>query len=289
VWTDALSNYISAIGYESGKKFKKYWPADVHCIGKDILKFHALIWPAMLLSLGLELPRTIFAHGFISVAGQKMSKSLGNVIDPFELVKKYGTDAVRHFLLKEISPTEDGDFTYQRFEERYNSDLAKGLGNLVSRVLTMIEKYCDGKIPKIDKDPQKHPLRADENIYNWKKAWQDLDNCLVNYQFNDALTAIWKFISEADKYIDQQKPWQLFKQEKTEELNWALYGLADGLCQITWQIYAFLPETALKIAKALNIKKLSAKNPNYKDSCVNIKQGLKIEKIEPLFPRLIIQ
>jgi len=138
VWGDALPNYISAIGYEKEtKQFKKLWPADVHCIGKDILKFHAVIWPAMLLSAGLELPKSIFVHGFINVAGQKMSKSLGNVVDPFELIKKYGVDTVRYFLLREIPSTEDGDFTREKFEQRYNSDLASGIGNLVARVNAM--------------------------------------------------------------------------------------------------------------------------------------------------------
>ncbi|MCX6719671.1 MAG: methionine--tRNA ligase, partial [Candidatus Staskawiczbacteria bacterium] len=136
VWQDALPNYISALGYaEDGEQFKKYWPADVHCIGKDIVKFHAIYWPAMLLSAGLELPKLIFIHGFINVGGQKMSKSLGNVVDPFELVKKYGVDAVRYYLLREVLSTEDGDFTIEKFEQRYNSDLAGGIGNLVARVL----------------------------------------------------------------------------------------------------------------------------------------------------------
>ena len=140
VWADALVNYISALGYPKGEKFKKYWPADVHVVGKDILRFHATIWPAMLLSLGIELPKTIFVHGFITADGQKMSKSLGNVIDPFELVEKYGTDAVRYFFLREIPSTEDGDFSYEKFEVRYNADLASGLGNLVARVVTLATK-----------------------------------------------------------------------------------------------------------------------------------------------------
>ncbi|MBZ9572589.1 methionine--tRNA ligase [Patescibacteria group bacterium] len=282
VWLEALVNYISALGYaQDGGRFKKYWPADVHCVGKDIFRFHSLLWPAMLLSINLPLPKAILVHGFITVNGQKMSKSLGNVIDPFELVKKYGTDAVRYFLLREIPPTEDGDFTYEKFEGRYNSDLASGLGNLVARVLTMVEKYCDGKVPKIDKDPDTHPLMIGE-----KKAWKDLDKHLVNYQFNEALSSIWRFITEADKYIEESKPWQLAKEGKTEELNWVLYGLLDVLHQIAWQTYIFMPDTALEIAKALEIKKLLVKNPNYKDSWTNIKPGTKIKKGKPLFSRL---
>ena len=296
VWADALTNYISAIGYfEETEQFKKFWPADVHCIGKDITRFHAVIWPGMLLSLELPLPKTIFVHGFITVGGQKMSKSLGNIINPFELVKKYssagspqaGTDAVRYFLLREIPSTEDGDFTYEKFEKRYNSDLAAGLGNLVARVLTMVEKYCNGKVPKIDKDPDSHPLRIDLKIHNWKKSWADIDKYLPNFQFNDALASIWKFIAEADKYIEENKPWDLAKEGKIEELDWVLYGLLDAIHQLAWQIFIFLPDTALKIAGALRLEKILVRNPNYKDSWTNMKPGTKIKKIEPLFPKLI--
>jgi methionyl-tRNA synthetase len=288
VWADALTNYISAIGYfEESEKFKKLWPTDVHCIGKDILRFHAAIWPGMLLSLKLSLPKTIFVHGFITVGGQKMSKSLRNIIDPFELVKKYGTDAVRYFLLREIPSTEDGDFTYEKFEKRYNSDLAKGLGNLVARTLTMVEKYCDGRVPKIDRDPDSHPLRINQKIHNWKKSWQDLDNALTNtYQFSEALSSIWKFISEADRYIEENRPWDLFEEGKHEELNWVLYGLLDAIHQIAWQILIFLPDTVLKIAEALKLEKILVENPSYKDSWTNIKPGIQIKKIKPLFPKL---
>ncbi len=285
VWVDALINYLTTISYPNDK-FRKFWPADVHVIGKDILWHHSVIWGSLLLSLGLPLPKKIFAHGFITVDGQKMSKSLGNVIDPFELVKKYGTDAVRYFLLREIPSTEDGDFTYEKFEQRYNSDLASGIGNLVARVLTMAEKYCDSKVPKIDKNPDSHALRVDEKIYNWKKAWQDLDKYLNNYQFNEALSSIWKFISEADKYIEKNKPWQLAKEGKKEELNWVLYGLLDALHQLAWQVYIFIPDTALEIAKSLKIEKLLGKNPNYKDSWTNIKSGTRIKKEKLLFPKI---
>jgi len=288
VWFDALSNYINAVGYaDSQRKFKRWWPASLHIIGKGILRFHAVYWPAILLAAKLPLPTQIFVHGYLTVGGKKMSKSLGNVVNPFKLVKKYGTDAARYFLLREIPSTEDGDFTIGKFEKRYNSDLAQGLGNLVARVLTMVEKYCNGKIPRIEKDPDSHPLRIDKKIHNWKKSWQDIDNSLANTcQFNEALSSIWGFISEADKYIEENKPWELAKNGKKKELNWVLYGLLDALHQIAWQIYIFLPDTALKIANSLRLKKILVKNPSYKDSWTNIKSGEKIKKIEPLFPKI---
>jgi len=287
VWADALSNYITALGYgqKDDKNFKKYWPAEVQVIGKDILRFHALIWPGILLACGLPLPKTLLVHGFISSGGQKMSKSLGNIVDPFEMIKNYGVDALRYYLLKEISTTGDGDFNQERFNETYNADLASGLGNLVSRVLKMVEKYSDGKVPTIKKNPETHPLRVGKS-YNWKNAWKDVDKNIESYDLGAALVSVWKFISEADKYIEKNKPWELAKTDKSEELNWALYGLLDSIHQIAWMINPFLPETSQKIAKALNIKPLLSDNPNHKGSYANIKQGEKISLIEPLFPRI---
>ena len=232
VWGDALPNYISAIGYfEEDKLFKKYWPADVHCIGKDILKFHAIVWPAMLLSAGLPLPKSIFVHGFITVAGQKMSKSLGNVVDPFELIKKYGTDAVRYYLLREILPMEDGDFTIEKFEARHNSDLASGIGNLVSRVKTMTEK---------------HPLGAGKQSLKMKKEIQKAENncqkSLGEFKFNEALKSIWELISFCDKYIEEKRPWEGKKDSEQTliDLNFAIDGIAE-------MVYPFMPETSNKI------------------------------------------
>lgn len=286
VWFDALINYISALGWpENIKKFNQWWPG-FQVAGKDNLRQQTAIWQAMLMSAGLPNSKQVFIHGFITIDGQKISKSLGNVINPLELAEKYGTDTLRYYLLSKIHPWEDSDFTIQKFEETYNADLAKGLGNLVARVLKMVENYCGNKVPKVSQDLDSHPLRIDENIYNWKKAWLDLDKNMAEYRFNDALAAVWRFISEADKYIDQKKPWQMAKEGKQDELNWVLYGLLDSLHQIAWQIYPFLPGAALRLAKAMQIKKLLTKNPLNKDSWTNIKPGTKLKNPGPLFPKI---
>jgi len=285
VWFDALINYISAIGWPHKiEKFNQWWPG-MQIAGKDNLRQQSAMWQAMLMSAGLSNSKQILIHGFITSEGQKMSKSLGNVVDPFELVNKYGVDAVRYYLLREIPTTKDGDFSIQRFKELYNANLANGLGNLVARVLTLVEKNCDSKIPQIDQDPDSHPLRVNQNIHNWKKTWQDIDNSLPQYKFNEALESIWKFIKETDKYIDQNKPWKLVKKDK-KKFNWVIYGLLDSIHQLAWQIYPFMPDTAKQIAKRLKLKKLLVKNPLNKDSWTNIKPGTEIKTGKPLFPRI---
>jgi methionyl-tRNA synthetase len=196
VWMDALSNYINALGYaQNSKKFQNYWNKKnkiLHVIGKGILRFHAIYWPAFLLSAKLPLPKIIFVHGYINSQGQKMSKSLGNVVDPFELVEKYGTDPVRYYLLREISSTEDGDFTFQKFEERYNSDLAKGLGNLTARVITLAEKnITNNQLSIINKSWS----AKSKTIID--KTWKNEQKCLDNFKFNEALAEIWEYRANA--------------------------------------------------------------------------------------------
>jgi len=245
VWADALVNYLSALDYPNGEKFKKYWPANVHCIGKDILKFHALIWPAMLLSLELPLPKKIFVHGFINVDGQKMSKSLGNVVDPFLLVDKYGTDAVRYYLLREISSSEDGDFSYGKFEQRYNGDLAGGIGNLLSRTIALSTK--------LNVSQTKSSSKINKAVNTANKEYQKYLN---GFKFNEALKSIWELIGFCDKYIDKEKPWEAKKNDSqvVSDLFFALQNIADLL-------YPFLPETSEKIKQLLKEKKREALFP----------------------------
>ena len=243
VWADALTNYISALDYPKGEQFKKFWPADIHCIGKDIAKFHCLFWPAMLLSLKLTLPKSIFIHGHITVSGQKMSKSLGNVIDPVELVKKYGADAVRYYLLREIPSAEDGDFSYKKFEQRYNSDLAGGIGNLVARLLGISGK---------SKTPIKKPSKKTQ-----KKINQTKKNCktaIEKFKFNEALAVIWELISYCDKYINEEKLWETKKPEAINDLFYTLNEIGDLLLP-------FLPDTSEKIKKAIKDKKSEIQFP----------------------------
>lgn len=258
VWFDALINYISVLGYPN-KEFRKYWPADIHLIGKDILWFHAVVWLAILLAADIELPRKIFVHGFINIKGEKISKSRGVVVDPLELVRKYGSDAIRYFLLREIRFGEDGDFSEDALIKRINDDLANDLGNLVYRTLTMIEKYFKGYIPSAEIIDKK-----------WK---QNIDNfsCEVNLHmsnldFNLALDETWELINLANKYIEDTKPWNLVKENKTEELKAFIRLLVDVLREVAEQIYPFMPQTAESIKEQLG-----------KD---------KIKKGKPLFPRI---
>jgi len=239
VWFDALSNYLNALDYsENGPKLKKYWPADLHIIGKGILRFHTVYWPAMLLSAGLSLPKKIFVHGYLTSGGQKMSKSLGNVVDPFELVKKYGTDPVRYFLLREIPSTEDGDFTYEKFEQRYNSDLAKGLGNLVARVVTLAANI-----------PAKSNSNSELSVAI-EKTEKKYQLGLAEFKFNEALVAIWELISICDKYIEKERPWEESGRQK--EIISDLLFAVNEIAELLWP---FLPETVEKILKQLKTRK----------------------------------
>lgn len=259
VWSDALVNYLSAIGYGQGsalgrKQFAKFWPADVQVIGKDILRFHAAIWPGMLLSASLGLPKVLFVHGFISVAGEKMSKSLGNVIDPFELIDKYGADSVRYYLLREIPSTNDGDFTYEKFEERYKSDLAKGLGNFTARVVNLGARNIKNSFAPYQSAQTKKAVAGAEKKY--RKAMGD-------FRFDEALGATWELISYGDKFVDRSRPWEL-PQKDSKKFNSHIAELCTLLSHISVLLESFLPETSQAIANQLGIKLADPKSWKFK-------------------------
>jgi len=237
VWFDALINYISSLGWpEDAGKFNNFWPG-LQVAGKDNLRQQSSMWQAMLLSAGLSNSKQIFIHGFITANGQKMSKSLGNVINPFELVEKYGTDAVRYYLLREITPTEDGDFTYEKFEQRYNSDLASGIGNLLARTLGIANKIEIKKVEATASTKQK--------IEEVEKAYK---TALDNFKFNEALSAVWDLIGYCDKYINAEKLWETKNPKTISDLFFVLNEISDLLSP-------FLPETSEKIRKGVELKK----------------------------------
>ena len=249
VWSDALVNYLSAIGYgqqlaTSAKRFAKIWPADVQVIGKDILRFHAAIWPGMLLSASLPLPKVLFVHGFISVAGEKMSKSLGNVIDPFELIEKYGADAVRYYLLREIPATNDGDFTYEKFEGRYRSDLAKGLGNFTARVVNLGARHIKSSFPPYQSVQTKKVIAQAEKKYH---------KALENFRFDEALQAIWELISYGDKFVDKSRLWELPEKDSKKFASY-IAELCTLLAQISLLLAPFMPQASGNIAKQLGTR-----------------------------------
>lgn len=270
VWADALTNYISALGYGGNEEKMDHWPADIHLVGKDILRFHAMIWPAMLLSAGLPLPKAIYVHGFINIDGEKMSKTIGNVVDPFEVVKKYGADVTRYFLLREIPSGDDGDFSYKKLEERYNGDLANGLGNLVQRILTLIEDNLDNElIYKTDLTDINVTKKTSEILKEYKKN-------IESFNLHEALAKIWELISFADKYLDDKKPWAAIKHDEKEFLA-IMTNLVATIYSVAWMLLPFMPETADKIFESFGADKNAGALENYK---------FIVKKGGVLFPRL---
>ena len=250
VWVDALINYISALGYTSDdeKLLKKYWPADQHHIGKDILKFHAVIWPALLMSLGLELPKSVVVHGWLLMGHEKLSKSKGITLDPDEMADKYGIDGIRYFLTREISFGQDGSFTDPAFIKRYNADLSNDIGNLASRTLAMITKYRDGIIPEKTASP------------DFEKAWEDTketaSSLIGQFKFSECLIKIWEFINKANKHIEDSQPWTLAKSDSGEDrkkLDAVLYEVAESIRLSALILIPFMPSTCQKIMTQLGI------------------------------------
>ncbi|WP_102401647.1 methionine--tRNA ligase [Haloimpatiens massiliensis] len=285
VWIDALSNYISILGYQNSREdlMEKYWPADVHLVGKDIIRFHTIYWPIMLMALDLPLPKQVFGHGWLLVDGGKMSKSKGNVVDPEILVNEFGTDAVRYYLLHEIPFGSDGIFTNEKFINKTNSDLANDLGNLVSRTVAMIQKYFNSVMPaptaKEDIDNEIISLA----LATPKKVEESIDS----YKIPEALDHIWDLIKRANKYIDETMPWVLAKEEdKKERLGTVLYNLSETIRFVSVLVSSFLPETSEKINEKLNVELTSWDTLASFDGT---KAGTKVDKGQNLFPRIDVE
>ena len=284
VWIDALSCYLSAIGYGDDKaKFEKYWPASVHLIGKDIVRFHTIIWPALLMALDLPIPQKVFAHGWILFDNDKMSKSKGNIMYPEPLVELYGVDALKYFVLREFNFGSDGNFSSRKFMERYNSDLVNDLGNLLSRTTSMIDKYNGGTVAKGSVSDH-----FDDELKDLaKNTYEAYTKQMDAFDFNEALQSVWTFIRRANKYVDETEPWILGRDESNKErLNTVLYNLAESL-----RIVAQLIEPVMKNTTKEILEKLGTENKGFESAKEFglLEEGAKVTKGKNLFDRLDIE
>ncbi len=285
VWVDALTNYITALGYGSDddSNYKKYWPADIHVVGKEIVRFHTIIWPAILMALDLPLPKKVFGHGWLIIDGGKMSKSKGNVVDPKVLVDRYGLDAIRYFLLREIAFGQDGNFTNEALIQRINSDLANDLGNLVSRTAGMIEKYFGGQLP-VEREETEFDASLKETA---KAVTEKVDGLLDNMLFSDALAEIWTLIRRANKYVDETQPWILAKDEASKaKLANSLYNLAEAIRIVSILIQPFMTKAPALIWEQIGVKDDAIKTWDSAKEWGLLPADVKVKKGPAIFPRI---
>ena len=279
VWVDALINYLSALSYAPGEGlFERFWPASYHLMAQDILKFHGIIWPALLMSAGYELPEHLFIHGYLKLGGEKMSKTRGNVMDPFPLIEQYGADPFRFYCLREVSFGQDGMVSEEGFKARYNTELANELGNLVSRTVSMIGKYRDGVVPKTAESP----LAAEAG-----EVCDAVRGLLEDLELTSALETIWVFVRRLNRYVEESAPWKLAKDDqKAAELDATLWGLAEGLRLLSVLLYPYMPQTALAIRGRLGLDEAAPSWDEARWDAGVLTPGQKVVPGPALFPRI---